>query len=245
MSSPSSSSPSRLPTYFLSIGGPNFIENTQHPAYAQLKAVGHQITHKVKPKAIVVLSAHWQADSPNQILVNAAEDAELIYDFYGFPKSYYEVEYPNRGGREVAEKVMDKLERLIVDNEDPEQHYRLGEALAPLRDEGILIVGAGMAVHNLHDFRAARARGTAGETMPYAYSFDDALKNAASSPPEHRKVNMLALLLRCDARSAHPTLEHLMPMYVAAGAAGRDEGERLWTMADGSLNWAQYKFGGK
>lgn len=117
MSSPSSSAPSRLPTYFLSIGGPNFIENTQHPAYAQLRAVGQEITHNLKPKAIVVLSAHWQADGPNQILVNAAEDAELIYDFYGFPKSYYEVEYPNRGSREVAEKVMDKLERSGIEVE--------------------------------------------------------------------------------------------------------------------------------
>lgn len=134
----------------------------------------------------------------------------------------------------------------LFNTEDPEEHYRLGEALAPLRDEGILIIGAGMAVHNLNDFRAARARGlTAPETTPYAYSFDDALKDAASSRPEDRKVNMLSLLRRSDAKSAHPTLEHLMPVYVAAGAAGKDEGERLWTMADGSLNWAQYKFGGK
>lgn len=48
-------------------------------------------------------------------------------------------------------------------NEDTDQHYRLGQALESLRDEGILIVGAGMAVHNLHDFRATRAT---GETMP-------------------------------------------------------------------------------
>lgn len=51
----------------------------------------------------------------------------------------------------------------LFNNEDTDQHYRVGKALESLRDEGILIIGAGMAVHNLRDFRAARS---SGETMP-------------------------------------------------------------------------------
>jgi len=51
----------------------------------------------------------------------------------------------------------------LYDNEDPDQHYRMGQALESLRDEGILIIAAGMAVHNLRDYRATRAT---GETMP-------------------------------------------------------------------------------
>lgn len=51
----------------------------------------------------------------------------------------------------------------LYNNENTDQHYRIGQALESLRDEGILIIGAGMAVHNLHDFRATR--GT-GKTMP-------------------------------------------------------------------------------
>jgi 4,5-DOPA dioxygenase extradiol len=51
----------------------------------------------------------------------------------------------------------------LYGNEDPDQHYRMGQALKSLRDEGILIIGAGMAVHNVRDFRATK--GT-GETMP-------------------------------------------------------------------------------
>ena len=51
----------------------------------------------------------------------------------------------------------------LDNNDDPDQHYRMGQALESLRDEDILIIAAGMAVHNLRDFRATRAT---GETMP-------------------------------------------------------------------------------
>lgn len=51
----------------------------------------------------------------------------------------------------------------LYDNEDGDAHYRLGQILEGLRDEGILIIGAGMAVHNTADYRATR--GT-GQNMP-------------------------------------------------------------------------------
>ena len=84
------------------------MENTKHPAYAKLAAVGREITTNVKPKAVVVFSAHWQG-GPNKIKINVAERTDLIYDFYGFPPHYYEYEYPNKGSGEVAEKVVEKL----------------------------------------------------------------------------------------------------------------------------------------
>jgi 4,5-DOPA dioxygenase extradiol len=101
-------SPPRTPVYFLGIGGPNFMEDTEHPAYRKLAAVGREITTKVNPKAVVVFSAHWQ-DDPNKIKINVAEHTDLIYDFYGFPPHYYEYEYPNKGSPELAEKVIKKL----------------------------------------------------------------------------------------------------------------------------------------
>ena len=84
------------------------MEATDHPAYAKLAAVGREITTKVKPKAVVVFSAHWQ-DSVNTMKINVAEKTDLIYDFYGFPPHYYEYDYPNKGSPEVAEKVIEKL----------------------------------------------------------------------------------------------------------------------------------------
>lgn len=101
-------SPARPPVYFLGIGGPNFIENTKHPAYIQLAEVGKEITTKVNPKAVVVISAHWQ-NSPSKISVNVAEKTDLIYDFYNFPPHYYEYEYSNNGSPEIAEIVIQKL----------------------------------------------------------------------------------------------------------------------------------------
>jgi len=98
---------SRPPVYFLGIGGPNFMENKDHPAYHQLASVGQEITTKVKPKAVVVFSAHWSGGPA--IKINVAEQTDLIYDFNGFPPHYYEYDYPNKGSPNVAEKVIDKL----------------------------------------------------------------------------------------------------------------------------------------
>lgn len=69
----------RTPVYFLSHGGPNIIEDTKHPAYAELQKIGREITQQVRPKAVVVFSAHWQAD-PSSIEVNTAEITQLIYE---------------------------------------------------------------------------------------------------------------------------------------------------------------------
>lgn len=79
--------------------------------------------------------------------------------------------------------------------------------------------------------------------LSYAFSFDRALKEAAIAKPEQRQAIMSNLMTRSDARKAHPSLEHILPMYVSAGAAGSDLGEQLWTFSEASLSWAQYRFG--
>ena len=126
----------------------------------------------------------------------------------------------------------------LFDTEDPNQHYRLGQAVSSLRDEGIQIIVSGMAVHNLIDLRAAGSK-----PLPYTVSFDEALKDAVTATPDRRQDMMAALLKRPDARKAHPTFDHLLPIHVGAGASGEDEAERLWTKTEGSMSWAQYRFG--
>ena len=54
---------------------------------------------------------------------------------------------------------------------------------------------------------------------------------------------MASLLARPDAKKAHLTFGHLLPIHVGVGAAGADEGERLWTLKEGNMSWTQYRFG--
>ena len=128
----------------------------------------------------------------------------------------------------------------LFSSEDPYQHYRLGQAISALRERNIQIIVSGMSVHNLREARAARLR---PEPMPFTVSFEEALKDAVTGPAEGREERMAQLLKRPDARLAHPTFEHLLPIFVGAGAAGEDKGHRLWAFDDGSMGWAQYRFG--
>ncbi|KAL8683484.1 MAG: hypothetical protein Q9186_000524 [Xanthomendoza sp. 1 TL-2023] len=252
--------------------------DTDHPASKKLKEIGKEITSSVKPKAVVVFSAHWQAERDGQVEINAAETTDLIYDFYGFPKKYYQEKYPNVGSKDIAAQVIEAVRAANIDikpvkrgldhgvwasfkvafapeenplnvpivqtslfsSEDPHQHYRLGQAVAKLREQNIQIIVSGMAVHNLRDMRFSYGD---SKPLPYTVSFDEALKKAVESSPEEREELMADLLKRPDARQAHPTFDHLLPIYVGAGAAGDDPGKRLWTLAEGSLSWAQYRFG--
>jgi 4,5-DOPA dioxygenase extradiol len=125
-------------------------------------------------------------------------------------------------------------------SEDPIQHYRIGQALSKLRDENIQIIASGMAVHNLRDLRFARS---SPKPMSYVVSFDEALKDAVTAPPDQREKALADLIMRPDARQAHPTFEHLLPIHIAAGAARGDLGKRLWTLIHASFSWAQFRFG--
>lgn len=253
------------------------MEQKDHPAYAKLQEIGREITQKVKPKACVVFSGHWEGLT-DTIEVNTAESMGLIYDFYGFPAHYYDWKYPNRGSPELAEKVLGKLQSAgikaegvrrgldhgvwasfmvafdpqenplnvpivqasLFGDEDPNMHYELGKAISSLRDEGIQVIVSGMAVHNLRDLWKAMGRPGA---LDYVHSFDEALKDAVEQPPEYRQEAMAALMKRPDARKAHPSWDHLLPIYIGAGAASEEKGERLWTFPEGSMSWAQFRFG--
>ncbi|KEF61923.1 uncharacterized protein A1O9_03495 [Exophiala aquamarina CBS 119918] len=271
---------SKAPVYFVSHGGPNTMYDNKHPVWAELQAIGREITQKVKPSAIVVFSAHWQAQRPNTIEVNISEQEPLLYDFYGFPRHYYAEKFPNKGSPELARKIMGLLndngvrtqeeERgldhgafvpfkvmfdlkenpvnvpivqvsLFDDDTDAEAHIKLGRAVQNLREENIVIICSGMSIHNLRHFMMGGGR---SGNLPGFANFDQALKDAAETKPgSHRDELMVKLLQRSDARLAHPTFEHLLPAHIAVGAAGEDKGKQLFTLVEGPLAWAQYRFG--
>lgn len=129
----------------------------------------------------------------------------------------------------------------LFKSESPRDHYTLGRAVSRLRDEGVVIIGAGMTVHNLRDMHVMSAGNTA--PLPYAVTFDDAVKAAVEVDPSVREERMAEVCGRPDARQAHPFMDHLMPLFIAAGAAHDDWGRQTWTMQEGSFGWAQYRFG--
>ena len=97
---------------------------------------------------------------------------------------------------------------------DPEEHLAIGRAIAPLRDEGVFVVGSGMTFHNL------RAFGPAGR--PAASAFDAWLREAATQEAPERDRRLAAWAGAPAARAAHPREEHLLPLLVIAGAGRAD-----------------------
>lgn len=119
---------------------------------------------------------------------------------------------------------------------DPADHIAIGRALAPLRDEGVLIVGSGMSFHNL------RERGS--HVTARADAWDATLTDAVSDPDPERRARRVAAWRELPyAEYAHPREEHLLPLMVALGAGGADPARR--DFAGHVLGWAVsgYRFG--
>ncbi|MCB9678916.1 MAG: dioxygenase, partial [Alphaproteobacteria bacterium] len=97
----------------------------------------------------------------------------------------------------------------------PARHVELGRALAPLRDEGVLVLASGNIVHNLRDaFGRMRVRNT--DTPAWAASFD---RDVATALEQHDADGLVGLASREDGRLSHPTPDHWLPLLYAAGAA--------------------------
>jgi len=198
------------------------------------------------PTALLMLSAHWEE---RPITLGATATTPLVYDFYGFPKRYYEQQYPAPGAPALANRIhktLEPVERVVdepgrgldhgayvplvamypnadvptlqvsLPSMDPTELFSLGQRLAPLRDEGVLIVGSGFLTHNLRaiDF-SPDAR-----TPAWAAEFDAWAKDAL----ERKDVDALLDYRRRapGVRLALPTPEHFVPVLVALGAAADD-----------------------
>ncbi len=252
-----------MPTVFVSHGAPTLILQ-ESPARAFLASLGGLLP---RPSAIVAVSAHWDTDVP---AVSLARKPDTIHDFYGFPDALYRLRYAAPGAPDLADRVA----RLTGAAHDPHRgldhgawvpamlgwpeadipifqlsiqpalgpahHIALGRKLSPLREEGVLVLGSGSATHNLR----ALVRGVAdAEPEPWAREFDDWLAGAVERGDEAALADYRAQAP--NARDAHPTDEHLLPLHVAYGAAGDGARGRVlhrsYTL--GNLSMASYAFG--
>lgn len=123
---------------------------------------------------------------------------------------------------------------------DPEAHLQLGRALAPLRDEGVLIIGSGSSYHNLRRFFGPRVR------REDAAQFDTWLRETlveSASPVRSQRLREWARAPA--AREAHPREDHLMPLHVVVGAAEEEPGRIVYTQDDflGAITLSSYRFG--
>jgi aromatic ring-opening dioxygenase catalytic subunit (LigB family) len=110
----------------------------------------------------------------------------------------------------------------LVAGLDPAQHIAVGRALAPLRNEDILIVGSGMSFHNL------RALYGGADVLARSNRFDAWLNDAVTGAPPARDAKLTAWASAPEARFAHPREEHLLPLMVAAGAAEGEPAQRVY-----------------
>jgi len=260
-----------LPTLFLSHGSP-MTALRDSPARRFFQGLGPEIEAAWgRPKAILVASAHWETMQP---AVNSVAVNDTIHDFGGFPRPLHEMQYPAPGAPAVADRVAELLAEAglpcgidrqrgldhgawvplsliwpaadipvlqvsIQSHLGPAHHMQVGRALAPLRNEGVLIVGSGSFTHNL---RILRRESMDAPQLPGAIAFADWFHGALS---DRRTADLLTYRTRAPAaEEQHPTDEHLLPIYVALGAAG--EGAKARRLHDsvefGALRMDAYEF---
>lgn len=254
-------------------GGPCFFmewtmgpKDTWDGMGAWLRQLGATLPNK--PSAMVVISAHWEEPD---VTVNTAPNPPLLYDYYGFPPETYQIEYAAPGHPSLAMRVQKLLKTADIpshsNNErgfdhgvfvplklvypdadipivqvslknglDPATHLEIGAALAPLRSEGVLIVGSGMSYHNLRRFNDSGASDS--------IAFDEWLNDSVITQDwQQRNQRLSAWNGAPAAREAHPREEHLIPLMVAAGAAGADAGQRIYSERVMGMAISGFRFG--
>lgn len=246
-------SSTKMPVAFLPHGGGPwpFVDMgwDDQPGFDALKGYLRSVAQlpSSPPKAILVVSAHWEESVPT---VMTSTQPPMLFDYYGFPPESYQLTWPAPGDPKLAARVRQLLEgagfKTAEDSRrgfdhgtfvplkvtypeakipvvqlslkaglDPAEHLKMGRALAPLREEGVFIVGSGMTFHNLRAFMDPRSR-------PVAEAFDAWLREATTAEPAERDRLLSDWSRAPSARLAHPREEHLIPLMVIAGAAGAD-----------------------
>ncbi|MGG7517142.1 DODA-type extradiol aromatic ring-opening family dioxygenase [Allorhizobium undicola] len=123
---------------------------------------------------------------------------------------------------------------------DAESHFAIGRALEPLRDEDVLILASGMSYHNMREFRRALPDHVAEATR-----FDEWLTAAVEdADPQTRAARLASWHQNPDARACHmPDHDHLVPLFVAAGAGGSDAAKCVFRSTILGKPYSGYRFG--
>lgn len=235
-----------LPSLFVPHGAPTF---ALHPG-ATGTALRNAAMQLPRPRAIIVISAHW--DTPQAMVGFAERPATIhdfwgfpqdlyaiTYPATGSREASQEVlsalqaaGFPAQAATEQGldhgawiplsimfpEADIPVLPLSIQSRLGPEHHYRLGQALQPLTQRGFLVVASGNLTHNLADFQ--RAHGSDHQAPDYVRAFSDWFWQKLQA---HDLPALLDYRNQAPAaRQAHPRDEHLLPLYVALGAATAD-----------------------
>lgn len=264
----------RMPTYFISHGGGPWpwMDEQMGDRYDVLRRFLGELPENLPapPKAILVITGHWETDS---LKVSAGKQPGMIYDYYNFPPHTYEITYPAPGAPEVAARISAVLEQAgfnaeldpergfdhgtfvplsvmypkadvpvvmlsMLSHRDPTNHLAMGQSLAKLRDEGVLIIGSGLSYHNLRVMNAAGAEPS--------QQFDAWLQDTLTAQPHSERTERLRHWAKAPgARIAHAEEDHLVPLFVAVGAADGDSGECVHHETDfhGHITVSSFRFG--
>lgn len=245
------SSSDRMPALYLGHGAPPLLDD---PVWSgQLRQLAADLP---RPRAILVVSAHWEA-AP-LMLSASGPGTELVYDFGGFAEKYYRMRYDTPDASALADRVAALLPdtqtvhrhprrgldhgawvplrimypeadipvlQMSLPTQDPGALLVLGSRLRELRDEGVLVVGSGFLTHGLPFLTDFSIEATA---PGWSVDFDAWAAEALA----RGDVDTLASFkdVAPGMPYAHPTVEHLTPLFVALGAACDPEapGEQLF-----------------
>jgi aromatic ring-opening dioxygenase catalytic subunit (LigB family) len=249
-----------MPTLFIPHGGGPCFFMDWNPADTWTRMgeflSGLAATLPRRPKAILLVSAHWLTPA---FEVGGGAKPDLIYDYYGFPEHTYQLRYDAPGSPELAARTRELLSadglangldpargfdhgvfiplKLVFPDADipvvqlsiradldAAAHIEAGRALEALRDEDVLILGSGMSFHNM--------RGYGNPAFgPISDEFDAWLTSAVSADPAARAAALSGWAAAPGARQSHPVggEEHLLPLMIAAGAAGQGKGQRIFS----------------
>ncbi|MEE4306860.1 class III extradiol ring-cleavage dioxygenase [Pseudomonas alliivorans] len=254
-----------FPSLFISHGSPMLAlePGESGPALARLAA------EMPRPRAIVMVSAHWES---HELIVNGNPQPETWHDFGGFAAELFAVQYPAPGLPDLTRKVVELLaasglparvdsrrpfdhgvwvplslmypeadipvvQISLPSRQGPELQTRIGQTLAGLRADGVLIIGSGSITHNLGELSW---NGDSPRVEPWAQAFRDWMIDKLSSDDESALHHYRSLAPH--AVRAHPSDEHLLPLYFARGAGGEFRvAHQGFTM--GALGMDIYRFG--